>query len=571
MVFTARGPLSRATSFVIAVVLVLAVGLARPARAFAPPPVMLPVSALAGGAVLSGATATGSAGTVAATGAVGIASGVLAPLAIVVGGAAIMYVGYRYFAGDGLPWEWANASDPDLVPADGFAGDLVSTGDQVIHPRFTVGPPEIGRGNAFQSRRSVVAGPRVDGAFGVRMRYAAFDSLGQTALLPSGCSAWGVVTGGIAEGSWWLQTPAGCDGAALAAMIQSSTHTIYLLTGSQNQPNPDGYWQLHVLSYAHGDEMWDGDPSARAIVRTSARCENVNTGASRVVVRESPAYAPTAPLPLIPGIECNPDERIKELEVERVVPGTNVPPRPLILPLITPQPGDYPDWLPETDWPGWDGGVNNPGESDLRVIDIEYPDRMVPPGWWWWPDRESRVQCEWETPTGLVLLPLEECAALAPQPPGAPLPELPEPTPDGQPPTAPEPGQDCMTRREEEGGFGSWIVFRGVACALQWAFVPQQTPQRLAQLQAEATARPPVSTGVAVASGMQSTLQGWAAAGDGCTQMPELWRQDGDSYRLPCTPPHPVWQGIYATMTAVVVAAGVWGGWTLVRRAVDAP
>lgn len=177
--------------------------------------------------------------------------------------------------------------------------------------------------------------------------------------------------------------------------------------------------------------------------------------------------------------------------------------------------GDFgPDFDPET-----------PCEVGIFERPEEFPDPIdpivVPPvpcdvlncnGWWNDPKRDSKYECWWYRPsTGTgIPLPLDQCVAhqwkidpdsgaiqtldpntddgwspgvrpgTQPQPNPDPSPSpspgtLPNPNPDGQPDGAPRPDDGCMSRDVEEGtGWMSRWVFRGVSCALEWAFVPSE-------------------------------------------------------------------------------------------------
>lgn len=174
-----------------------------------------------------------------------------------------------------------------------------------------------------------------------------------------------------------------------------------------------------------------------------------------------------------------------------------------------------------------DGSADNPVRIVLRET---VQDRPATPGqdsgWQFQPGREDRYGCFITDGTDTAELPLAECVDLqyetdpdtgqptapapgvavedvpaeepVPDPVGTP--ELDEPTDTGAPPTSPQAQVSCMAAAKEEGGFSSFIVFAGVACALQWAFVPSPGfTAEWSEVASGASGKPPFSLVTATA------------------------------------------------------------------------
>jgi hypothetical protein len=640
MVRTADGPVARSFVTVVVLVVVLAVAFARPARAqvleaavLVPPALAVTATTGTGSAVLglSGMTATG--GTAAAAGTVtGIAAApVVVTGAAVLGGLALLYVGYRYFAGDGLPWEWADGVDPAFAeaPPPAIVGEDLGlvwghrpSGAGSTHTYlgwrtwpcdlaafaacapsstalYTVWTETFSDGSMATRRIATTNKPTKDGPTNAHLVFVndgaplpAPSSEVQACYLAGATGIWSTSTRGVDCTAWKERN----------ASVVVVTRDPSLLA-----PSTEGQWT---------------DPEALGRIVTRGECTHKGTGAKRTVTATSPSYAPTAPLPLIPGVECSPDERLTDLEVERQVPGTSVPPVPILGDFTSPSLPDHmtysnlldeleaecearlfeeqairaydgeppmtdeemeafmeeclergaeamghcladvldgieefgrftaevESWLLDKhglvyDKPSLDE-LRSPGECEVEVYRKEDAPQPGPnpkkgpslkrpplgPMWWYDPDRKTKYRCVWgKKSTGYVPLALPQCEGLVTedhrQQKGGLLllwpnqglwhfPLLPPPTPTGDPPTAPTPDAQCMDRaRKEEEGFFSFYVFKGVSCALVWAFVPSQgTQDALTNLRESARTRAPFS----LVTGVSDWLSGFTAGDSTC-------------------------------------------------------
>lgn len=524
----------RTLSATVVVLLVVALLVGRPGRAYAwgASAAVLPAAAIAAGGagagVISGAAATAPAllatpgSAVAAAGTAGVAAGVVLPAAIVVGGAAVIFLGARWALTGSAPWQWGEAGDPAvaLTEADGMVATIPGWGLSGL--------------SASQSGTGTVIRPT-----------------GQTWSRVIKCTN----QSGQYGGSFG-------PGASFSWSCQAGNTLEYVCIGVLQTPCGDGYPGNPVRAYWRADAVgdpvpaWGGDPGAEARVRVTAQCRS-SSGVRSVTV-DSPAYGPSDPLPAIPEVECEAGERLDEYRVDRVVPGTDVPDVPLIEPMVIPQPEVYPEWLDPADWDAWDECIIMiPEPCPLEVVERDAegnpdPERILAPplGWGWWlhPDRESLYACMW----GSIVLPLEECAALAwerdpvtgewrTRPPEEGVQSLPDSTPDGQPEGTPG-GEGCMARDVEEGsGWMSRWIFRGVRCALEWAFVPSaETMARLQSVPDVVTSRTPFAQIAAVGDIADAVRQGEQSCWDIRVSMPEQWPFGDVEILDTCDVEHPI-------------------------------
>ena len=159
-----------------------------------------------------------------------------------------------------------------------------------------------------------------------------------------------------------------------------------------------------------------------------------------------------------------------------------------------------------------------------------------------------------------------------------PEPDLDSPVPDGGeiPSGGPQPSQGCMANYEDGGGFTSWIVFRGTACALQWAFLPSETFMlELTQRHSDATSgRLPFALQPVFTEHVPEIvpMPGQATCSVNVWEFPpnHLTPSGFPQLAIPCEPP---WNHTipYALMSTGVVIMVVRGIWNMLSKPLGAP
>lgn len=152
----------------------------------------------------------------------------------------------------------------------------------------------------------------------------------------------------------------------------------------------------------------------------------------------------------------------------------------------------------------------------------------------------------------------------------------------GEPPGAHRPRGDCLGSRTETGsGMSSWLVFAGVACALEWAFVPQQTGEQVAQLRADLDTRVPFVAVPATQAVIDGVQEGWDEGS--CSPLLSFWPYDNEgevrstpSYdevgQLPCEPPlSQQWTDFYNMIAGAMLIGAVIAVFLLTSRALKGP
>jgi hypothetical protein len=539
---------------------------------------------------LSGATAAGTGGAVAATGATVTLAPVVVGGALVLGGAALLYVGYRQFLSDDpIQWFW---QDGHADPAVDLVADCTGTGCATLD----VFPYNSGMTHGIISPISAAA---IQSLYGLSSQ----ASLNWTVHYRRGD---GLVGSDKTSGPGNYSATYG--GYPVLSGTSSSTSLVRYYTGYQvctGAHCDQGGTLLQSATFAAAGLV---GPTTPATIVTEGECTNTTTGVTRTVTVTSTSY-PIGDAPAgIPGVECGPDEALTDLQVRRVAPGADdfvmfdgihVPDYitdDVYDQVIEEECRDFMNFAHDKNYPkGWDPydvtldwlqGFNDcvqahrgtfddcvdmlkvqgwktdlpfdPGGMDdfcgifiyRRPVEPspgwEGPIRPVPlpcdpwlcANWLFQQDREQQYGCSWVSPTGSwVPLPLEECAALdwqpslttstgwttkdlnttdgkapsaEPQPGQQPAPgynpgtgtgTLPPPTPSGEPPGAPVPPQGCMSSGNEDAGWFSRWVFKGVACALQWAFVPSEaTMTKMSSTASTASGKAPFSVVTGVVS-----------------------------------------------------------------------
>ena len=290
-----------------------------------------------------------------------------------------------------------------------------------------------------------------------------------------------------------------------------------------------------------------------------------------------------------PHAETQPADGVEIFQPGSTDPTTNI--------RLTPMP--TPSGLTSGEENIWETCVED-GTCIFRGVRTEDDTTITPgrdAGWWFGDQVEQDYECHVISPNGdTLVLPMDYCAherwvegpdgdlylndEIADDPvddPNTepdpdeetyPEPDLSNPAPDT--PAIPSDGpiarQDCMASYEDSGGFTSWIVFRGTACALQWAFLPSETFMlQLTEQHSQATSgRLPFALQPVFTEHIPEIvpMPGQATCNVNIWEFPpQQHTPDGfPQLAIPCEPPwnHTVPYALMSTGVILMVLRGIW-------------
>lgn len=139
--------------------------------------------------------------------------------------------------------------------------------------------------------------------------------------------------------------------------------------------------------------------------------------------------------------------------------------------------------------------------------------------------------------------------------------------PNGTPVSVPTEDTSCPPPFSWSALFNPWFYYKGVTCALEWAFVPP-AGQIATEVQTTGeilSARPPWSLIEPIGAVFTGLGAGWST---GCSELPDF-DPYGNGLRLPCDPPQSAWMTVLRALGtfAVVVGTG-FGVWHMVVAAI---
>jgi len=206
--------------------------------------------------------------------------------------------------------------------------------------------------------------------------------------------------------------------------------------------------------------------------------------------------------------------------------------------------------------------------------------------WWQDPARADNYECTY----GGGVVAIEECAAYAPtfnvatgvdvQTEAGPKPAgeigpyadpaTGEPVPADDPTPAPEPGtQDntCPPPFSWSSLLNPWWNYKGVTCAMEWAFVPPEgmVDTEVAETTAVLSTRPPWSLMGPIGAVFTGLGEGWST---GCGEFADF-DPYGNGLRVPCTPPASDELAVgWALMSLAIVVGTGFAVWHMVVAAI---
>lgn len=195
---------------------------------------------------------------------------------------------------------------------------------------------------------------------------------------------------------------------------------------------------------------------------------------------------------------------------------------------------------------------------------FEAPELCV--SWWEETQQGTSVDTDYECRLGEYTLSLDDCLVyrdlfsqneLKPNPV-----EDPEPSPSPGPAPGPAPDSGCPPSFSWLSLFNPWWYYKGVACALEWAFVPSMTTvQTLVQdTRADLEMKPPFNIIPMVHQVILGAFQG---AEGGCSTMPDF--TPGRGLLIPCEPQSSTAVATLRTVGAmIIVVAGAFGAWHMI-------
>lgn len=473
--------------------------------------------------------------------------------------AGVAYVGYRGWSGDPVQWWWDSGTDP-LLGADTTISNGAEYFIRCTHPdsTHTIGGIVDKGGDPYMS---VVVG---DGGIGINQSSAHSDKCPEPSGSPSSNVSFSSPDGGVT-----VEFRVSSDTDFVDYYIRRANPAVGMVVAAR-VADPEA-------PPSTGDPSFVG--GATATVRADYECTDpVTSTVTQHSVHGDSYVDPTQPAAMPGTVLCPEGQRMTDAQLFRELPGH--PDEPLTAPLVVPT--TVPDFIPsewETEW----NDCVDLGDCELIIEDVRDAEsrRMVPPwdvGWWWNPDRDSDYQCSYLMPDGTKIpLPLEQCAPLQWEwdestktwvnaPTTSADPTLEPPTQTGEPPGAPQMDTNCFTGGSEnpEQGFVSRVVFHGVACALQWAFVPSETfmATTMGDLTASLNSTWPFS-GIQV--GITHVPEIFAIPGDvSCSG--DIWSFPPDRPDLPDNfklgiPCQPAWDhsAPLLIMNGMVIGGFVWG------------
>lgn len=504
---------------------------------------LVPRAITAGGTLISGGTTVGG---IAATSAATISAPVVIAGALTIGA---LYVGYRHFSGDPIEWWWADgAADPGVEPSEAM---ITSTGSVIETSRYIAGSMSSSQKIAIEliEEISVTEG---------QVLFEWTCANGDTGVI-------GLTGGGT------MSRPVG-----YTQTIETGSTGCFPDTSHEEFLAGQTTWRVyHDMSPGNLAEMtlepggvpaFGGDPTATGTLTTTLQCNNGSSIIPRTF--ESLPYKADEPAPAIPDGSCLEGEKIEDVQVTRAAPG--VDPVNFIggFETATGSPTVPQDFLDEFDAEcqrllsdamsslpfdnitdcvafltnNYDecvellaGAAVIPDEDDLcgmvlypRPFEHEFPRIVTLPctydicfDWWNEERPEEKYGCVWENMvTGAyVPLPISECEGLQWQRDvdgntrtKSPYQEAELPLPG----SSPIPNAGCMTRDPDQDGLMTFFIFRGMSCALQWAFVPSEaTMTRVTQFGDHAGGKAPVS----LVTGASSWFSAFGDLPDDCLEL----------------------------------------------------
>lgn len=113
--------------------------------------------------------------------------------------------------------------------------------------------------------------------------------------------------------------------------------------------------------------------------------------------------------------------------------------------------------------------------------------------------------------------------------------------------------------------FNPWWYYKGMTCALEWAFVPKTVPQQAAAIQNALSVRAPFSVLSTVPAAVRGFSEGW---GGGCDGLPDFSPIDGMPLKMSCAPPDsPGFRVGYGLMQLAAILLTGYGAWRMAEQA----